>query len=125
MENNNEFYGQEPRLESGAAAVSEGTRSGEIAALYAQLDALKAELGAARVQITLLLMGIAKEKLEEGTSLAMGLCKAGIAPEDAAAEIISAYPHLKTVQRSIPQFSASGSGSDDGFSAIRRIFSGK
>lgn len=133
MENNNDLLAEQENAsaESDPAAVSEGyrandgTRSGEVSELYAQLEALKAELTTAKVQTALLLLGAAKEKLEDGTALAVGLCKLGRTPEEAAAEIIAAYPHLKAVQRKIPQFSASSSGSDDGFSAIRKIFSGR
>lgn len=137
METNNELLNEQETAAPEAAAetdpvaasegyrVSDGTRSGEISELYAQTEALKSELTTAKVQVALLLLGIAKEKLEDGTSLAAGLCGAGRTPEEAAAEIIAAYPHLKAVQRKIPQFSASGSGSDDGFSAIRKIFSGR
>ncbi len=138
MENNNETLAEqevqgipEAQSDSDPAAVSDnyresdGTRSGEISELYAQLEMMKSELTTAKVQTALLLLGITKEKLEDGTSLAVGLCSAGKTPEEAAAEIISAYPHLKAVQRKIPQFSAASSGSDDGFSAIRKIFSGR
>ncbi len=138
MENNNETLAEqeaqgipEAQSDSDPAAVSDnyresdGTRSGEISELYAQLEMMKSELTTAKVQTALLLLGITKEKLEDGTSLAVGLCNAGKTPEEAAAEIISAYPHLKAVQRKIPQFSAASSGSDDGFSAIRKIFSGR
>lgn len=138
MENYNEMPGEQEvhgapaiQSESDPAAVSEGyresdgTRSGEISELYAQFEMMKSELTAAKVQTALLLLGITKEKLEDGTSLAIGLCSTGKTPEEAAAEIVSAYPHLKAVQREIPQFSAASSGSDDGFSAIRKIFSGR
>lgn len=140
MENNNEMLTEQevqgtseaqpegtpdPVAASEGYRASDGTRSGEISELYAQVEMLKSELTTAKVQTALLLLGITKEKLEDGTSLAVGLCSTGKEPEEAAAEIISAYPHLKAVQRKIPQFSASGSGSDDGFSAIRKIFSGR
>lgn len=138
MENNNETLAEqeaqgipeaqsdnEPSAVSDNYRESDGTRSGEISELYAQLEMMKSELTTAKVQTALLLLGITKEKLEDGTSLAVGLCSAGKTPEEAAAEIISAYPHLKSVQRKIPQFSAASSGSDDGFSAIRKIFSGR
>ena len=140
MENNNEMLteqetqnspaietqsGSDPVTASGGHRESDGTRSGEISELYAQLEMMKSELTTAKVQTALLLLGITKEKLEDGTSLAVGLCSTGKTPEEAAAEIISAYPHLKAVQRKIPQFSAASSGSDDGFSAIRKIFSGR
>ncbi len=140
MENNNEMLAEQavqiaPEVQSESASdpvaasegyrASDGTRSGEISELYAQVEMLKSELVTSKVQTALLLLGIAKEKLEDGTSLAVGICSTGKEPEEAAAEIISSYPHLKAVQRKIPQFSASGSGNDDGFSAIRKIFSGR
>ena len=143
MENNNEMLAEQegaPEIQALSAQTfsagdpvaasegyreSDGTRSGEVSELYAQLEMLKSELTTAKVQTALLLLGITKEKLEDGTSLAVGLCSTGKTPEEAAAEIVSAYPHLKAVQRKIPQFSAESSGSDDGFSAIRKIFSGR
>ncbi len=140
MENNNEMLNEheaqgapemhaqsenDPEAASEDYRGSDGTRSGEISELYAQLEMMKSELTTAKVRTALLLLGVAKEKLEDGTSLAVGLCSTGKTPEEAAAEIVSAYPHLKAVQRKIPQFSAASSGSDDGFSAIRKIFSGR
>ena len=137
MENNNEMLAEQgvqgaaevqssvPVTASEGYRVNDGTRAGEVSELYAQVETLKSELVTAKVQTALLLLGITKEKLEDGTSLAVGLCGTGKEPEEAAAEIISAYPHLKAVQRKIPQFSAESSGSDDGFSAIRKIFSGR
>lgn len=82
-------------------------------------------LSETETKLALLLAGVAKEKLAEAVSLTTMLCKSGKTPEEAAAEIIAAYPHLKAVQREIPQFSAGSSGTNDGFSAVRRIFSAK
>lgn len=82
-------------------------------------------LSETETKLALLLAGVAKEKLAEAVSLTSVLCKSGKTPEEAAAEIIAAYPHLKAVQREIPQFSAGSSGTNDGFSAVRRIFSAK
>lgn len=82
-------------------------------------------LSETETKLALLLAGVAKEKLAEAVSLTSMLCKSGKTPEEAAAEIIAAYPHLKAVQREIPQFSAGSSGTNDGFSAVRRIFSAK
>lgn len=82
-------------------------------------------LSETETKLALLLAGVAKEKLAEAVSLTSMLCKSGKSPEEAAAEIIAAYPHLKAVQREIPQFSAGSSGTNDGFSAVRRIFSAK
>lgn len=105
----------------------------------AEIDALKRELGEcserilnlnltlseAETKLALLMSGTAKEKLSEALVLTSILCKSGKTPEEAAAEIIAAYPHLKAVQRDIPHFSAGGSGESDGFSAVRRIFSAR
>ena len=104
----------------------------EIDALKKELDesskrllSISLTLSEAETKLALLLAGAAKEKLAEAVSLTSMLCKSGKTPEEAAAEIIAAYPHLKAVQREIPQFSAGSSGTNDGFSAVRRIFSAK
>ncbi len=89
----------------------------------AENDELRAALLEANIKLALLLSGAAKEKLSEAARLAQGLCSLGAAPDEAAAEVISGYPHLKAVQREIPQFAAQTGGSDDGFSLIRSIFS--
>lgn len=83
---------------------------------------LRAALLEANIRLALLLAGAAKEKLSEAAKLAEGLCAAGAAPEAAAEEIIGGYPHLRAVQREIPQFAAQGGGTDDGFALIRSIF---
>ncbi len=104
----------------------------EIDALKKELDEsakrllnISVTLSEAETKLALLMAGTAKEKLAEAVSLAAVLCKSGKTPDEAAAEIIAAYPHLKAVQREIPQFSAGSSGTSDGFSAVRRIFSAK
>ena len=104
----------------------------EIDALKKELDKsakrllnISVTLSEAETKLAHLLAGAAKEKLAEAVSLAAVLCKSGKTPDEAAAEIIAAYPHLKAVQREIPQFSAGSSGTNDGFSAVRRIFSAK
>ena len=104
----------------------------EIDALKNELDesakrllSISVTLSEAETKLALLLAGVAKEKLAEAVSLTTMLCKSGKTPEEAAAEIIAAYPHLKAVQREIPQFSAGSSGTNYGFSAVRRIFSAK
>lgn len=104
----------------------------EIDALKKELDesskrllSISLTLSEAETKLALLLAGTAKEKLAEAVLLTSMLCKSGKTPEEAAAEIIAAYPHLKAVQREIPQFSAGSSGTNDGFSAVRRIFSAK
>lgn len=104
----------------------------EIDALKKELDEsakrllnISVTLSETETKLALLLAGTAKEKLAEAVSLTSMLCKSGKTPEEAASEIIAAYPHLKAVQREIPQFSAGSSGTNDGFSAVRRIFSAK
>ena len=104
----------------------------EIDALKKELDEsakrllnISVTLSETETKLALLLAGAAKEKLTEAVSLTSMLCKSGKTPEEAASEIIAAYPHLKAIQREIPQFSAGSSGTNDGFSAVRRIFSAK
>ena len=104
----------------------------EIDALKKELDesakrllGISLTLSETQTKLALLMEGAAKEKLAEAVSLTSMLCKSGKTPEEAASEIIAAYPHLKAVQREIPQFSAGSSGTNDGFSAVRRIFSAK
>ncbi|MDE7194654.1 MAG: hypothetical protein K2O14_11890 [Oscillospiraceae bacterium] len=86
---------------------------------------LTAQLAEVTIRLELLMAGADKERLEEGSRLAAGLCGAGKAPADAAAEIVAEYPHLRAVRREIPQLSAQGGGRDDGFAAIRSIFAKK
>ena len=90
-----------------------------------EVIALREKLAAAEIRLALLSSGIAKEKLDEGTALAQGICKSGKSAEDAAAEIAENYPHLKATQQAIPKFSAAESGNSDGFAAIRKIFAGR
>ena len=104
----------------------------EIDALKKELDEsakrllnISITLSEAETKLALLMAGAAKEKLAEAVSLTSMLCKSGKTPDEAAAEIIAAYPHLKAVQRKIPQFSAGSSGTSDGFNAVRKIFSAK
>ncbi len=87
-----------------------------------RIEELSEKLSDTETRLQLLLAGIAKEKLSEGAELARGICKAGKTPEEAAREIAEAYPHLRSVRREVPKFSASGSGDGDGFAAIRNIF---
>lgn len=91
--------------------------------LLDRIGELEAELLKEQVKVKLLICGILPEKLEDGAAMAYGLCLAGKDIDTAAAEIMEAYPHLKAVRRDLPQFSAESSGSGDGFSAIRKIFS--
>lgn len=86
-------------------------------------EELRAALLEANIRLALLLAGAAKEKLDEAAKLVEGLCTAGSSPADAAAEIMGGYPHLRAVQRELPQFAAQTGGSDDGFALIRSIFS--
>lgn len=87
-----------------------------------ETEELRAALLEANIKLALLLAGTAKEKLSEAAKLVEGLCALGKTPEDAAAEIIGGYPHLKAVQRELPQLSAQTGGADDGFALIRSIF---
>ncbi len=119
-----------PVIEEEQAAADE--KDAEIRFLKSELEnsserilKLSEKLSETEIKLALLMSGVSKERLSEALPLAAGLCRAGKTPEEAANEIISAYPHLKAVQREIPQFSAGSSGADDGFSAIRKIFSGK
>ena len=119
-----------PETEEQENALSE--KDGEIEALKKELDessqrllGISVALNETQTKLALLLAGVAKEKLSEAVSLTSVLCKSGKSPAEAASEIVAAYPHLKAVQREIPQFSAGSSGANDGFSAVRRIFSGK
>lgn len=119
--------------------VPEAAETDALSEKTAEIDALKKELGEcseriltlnltlseAETKLALLMSGAAKEKLPEALVLASVLCKSGKSPEEAAVEIISAYPHLKAVQHDIPRFSAGGLGENDGFSAVRRIFSAR
>ncbi len=87
-----------------------------------RIEELCEKLFDTETRLYLLLAGVAKEKLSEGAELARGICKAGKTPEESAREIAEAYPHLRSVRREVPKFSASGSGDGDGFAAIRSIF---
>lgn len=86
---------------------------------------LKDSLTAEKIKVALLIAGITAEKLDEASALVRGLYDSGKSIEDAVEEVVGAYPHLRAVKREIPQFAAASSGGNDGFSAIRRIFSGK
>ena len=91
-----------------------------------ELIQLRAEVTELRLKLALLTGGAAPEKLCEGVKLAAGIMEAdGTEPDDAAAEVLSEYPHLRLVKRSIPQFSAESRGTSDGFEAIRSIFAKK
>ena len=136
METEEKIMESEAAVEEAAAAnnpieaeYNEGLKNEEIKLLAAQvneqsarIEELNQQLFDAKTRLALLLSGIAQEKLDESAALAAGICKAGKTPEAAAKEIADAYPHLKAVKNEMPKFAASGSGADDGFSAVRRIF---
>lgn len=93
--------------------------------LTAKMSELEDSLVTEKIKVALLIGGVMAEKLDEACGLSRGLLGAGKSIEDAAAEICGAYPHFKAAKREIPQFAAASSGASDGFSAIRKIFSGK
>ena len=104
--------------------TAQNSDDGEMCAAE-QIAELTERLAKVTIRLELLLAGADKERLEEGARLAEGLCGAGWASAEAAAEVMAEYPHLRTVKRELPQFSAQSGGSDDGFAAIRSIFAKK
>lgn len=90
-----------------------------------EIARLEDSLTAEKIKVALLIAGVTAEKLDEALALVRGLYDSGKPIEDAVEEVVGAYPHLRAVKREIPQFAAASSGGNDGFSAIRRIFSGK
>ncbi len=112
----------EPVAEEEAAYASEPAAEEFTPVSGTEYEELKLALSEARLKLALLMCGTAKERLEEGAKLAEGLCAAGLQPEEAAEQIVKAYPHLKLVSREVPRFAAQTAGSGDGFSAIRSIF---
>lgn len=114
-----EIQQEQPEGSSGAEQPADGARLEEI-------QVLRAEVAELKIKLALLTGGTAPEKLDEGVKLAAGLMEAdGTEPDDAAAEVLREYPHIRLVKRSIPQFSAESRGSSDGFAAIRSIFARK
>lgn len=103
----------------------EQTDNAEKQRLLDKIAGLEAELLKEQIKVRLLVLGILPEKLEDGAAMAYGLCLAGKTPDNAANEIINAYPHFKAVHQEMPQFSSECAGSGDGFSAIRKIFSSR
>lgn len=103
----------------------EQTDNAEKQRLLDKIAGLEAELLKEQIKVRLLVLGILPEKLEDGAAMAYGLCLAGKSPDNAANEIINAYPHFKAVRQEMPQFSSECAGSGDGFSAIRKIFSSR
>lgn len=111
--------------EQAAPQNEETTDGSEKQELLDKLAALEAELLKEQIKVRLLVLGILPEKLEDGAAMAYGLCLAGKTPDNAANEIINAYPHFKAMRQEMPQFSSECAGSGDGFSAIRKIFSSR
>lgn len=95
------------------------------AELAEEIIGLKDSLVAEKIKVALLIAGVTAEKLDEASAMVRGLYGSGKPIEDAVEEVVGAYPHLRAVKREIPQFAAASSGGNDGFSVIRRIFSGK
>ncbi len=115
---NNEEQTEQAEDTQGAATETEMT-------VENSAEDLRAALLEASVKLALLLCGAARERLDEAAKLAYGLCAAGKTPDEAAEEIMAGYPHLRAVQRDIPQLAAQSGGRNDGFSAIRSIFARK
>lgn len=114
-----EIQQEQPEGSSGAEQSADSVQPEEI-------QTLRAEVAELRIKLALLTGGAAPEKLDEGVKLAAGLMEAdGTEPDDAAAEVLREYPHIRLVKRSVPQFSAESRGSSDGFAAIRSIFARK
>lgn len=114
-----EIQQEQPEGSSGAEQSADSVQPEEI-------QTLRAEVAELRTKLALLTGGAAPEKLDEGVKLAAGLMEAdGTEPDDAAAEVLREYPHIRLVKRSVPQFSAESRGSSDGFAAIRSIFARK
>lgn len=123
MENNeNELIDEFP---ADNAVVYPAENPDKIAELSEETIMLRDSLTAEKIKVALLIAGVAAEKLDEASALAVGLLGSGKPIEDSVTEVIDAYPHLRAVKCEIPQFAAASSGGNDGFSAIRRIFSGK
>lgn len=98
----------------------------ELAEKDGEIARLKAEVSYYRFRAALLLAGADPNRLDEGLRLAEGISLSdNNEPEQTAVTVLSEYPHLKRASRTIPYFAASSCGSDDGFAAIRRIFSGR
>lgn len=87
-----------------------------------ELQELQAALNEAKTKLALLMNGAARTKLSESAKITLLLVETGADPEEAAQAVLQEYPHLKRTDREVPSFSASTSGSGDGFSAIRSIF---
>ncbi len=113
-------------IEAEQLPVEEPTEAVEVqecAAEVNELQELQAALNEAKTKLALLMNGAARTKLSESAKIALLLVESGAEPEEAAAAVLQEYPHLKRTDREVPSFSAATSGSGDGFSAIRSIFS--
>lgn len=123
MENSeNEFIDEFP---ADNTIVYPAENSDKLAEISEEADELRNSLTAEKIKVALLIAGVTAEKLDEASAMVRGLYGSGKPIEDAVTEVIDAYPHLRAVKREIPQFAVASSGRNDGFSAIRRIFSGK
>lgn len=119
---NNDIIQEEPITEV-TEETAEPSVQGE---LESELCELRGEVVELKIRLALLGGGAAPEKLDEGVKLAQGFLSAdGVLPEEAAAEVLSEYPHIKLAQRTIPRLSAESGGKGDGFAAIRNIFARK
>lgn len=119
---NNDIVQEEPVTEN----IEETAELSEQNELESELCALRSEVTELKIRLALLGGGAAPEKLDEGVKLAEGILAAdGIQPDEAAAEVLNEYPHIKLAQRTIPRLSAEGGGKNDGFAAIRNIFARK
>lgn len=126
MENNDKEHIEDFPADNEIAYPEESDSSDESPDKVAEeIIRLKDSLTAEKIKVALLIAGVTAEKLYEASALVRGLYDSGKPIEDAVEEVVGAYPHLRAVKREIPQFAAASSGGNDGFSAIRRIFSGK
>ncbi|MGN1340935.1 MAG: hypothetical protein ACI4WS_11630 [Oscillospiraceae bacterium] len=124
----NENIGQvQPETEPQEVAEAEAEVSGDVSAEQdEEIKALRGEVMELKIRLLLLSQGASPEKLDEGVKLAAGLMTSGeMSPEEAAAEVLCEYPHIKLAKRELPQLSAESRGCGDGFAAIRNIFARK
>ena len=120
---NNIIENNEPEMQVTDTAEAEAAAdAAPVQEITPESSELIAALIEARVKLALLLCGADKEKLDEAARIALGLVGTGIEPEEAAAEAVAEYPHLKLASRAVPVFAAQSKGSSDGFAAIKSIF---
>ena len=120
MTDNEEMMSEQITPETEQEAVSDAAEQA------ARLEQLLGEITGLKLKLALLLGGAAPEKLDEGVKLSEGILAAqGNDPEQAAAEVLREYPHIKLVKRELPKLSAESGGKGDGFAAIRSIFAKK